>query len=131
VRTVDATRVGSGPQIASLASIPLAPLTVEFHSIRISRVTGPKIYEYFRTCHRSPRGYSNVPKMSQNREKCLKNPIFARTARFACSGGNENFSGACRTLRTSGRTPVAARAAGIVQKTDFDNPVVDLDVVLA
>jgi hypothetical protein len=43
--------------------------TVVFKSLRMSRVTGPKIFENFRTCHGSPRGSSKVQNQSRNRQK--------------------------------------------------------------
>jgi hypothetical protein len=44
-------------------------ITVLFRSIHMSRVTGPKIYEFFHTCHRSPGAYT---KSSNKSQKCWK-----------------------------------------------------------
>ena len=65
--------------LMSSAAYPCTPRTVPFHSIRTSRITVPKMYENFRTCHGSPRPCSKVAKMSRNRRKIVqKNQNFAR-----------------------------------------------------
>src|SRR3978361_578592 len=62
-------------------AVMFGALTVEVHSILMSRVTSPKIYEKFRACHGSPRGFTNISEKSQNLrkmgQKSLKNPNFA------------------------------------------------------
>jgi hypothetical protein len=65
------------------------PSTVLFKSLRMSRVTRPKIFENLRTCHGSPRGSSKMQNHSRNRRKMApKNPFSAsaaRTGMYPCS----------------------------------------------
>ncbi|KAJ6551584.1 hypothetical protein B0H19DRAFT_1158202 [Mycena capillaripes] len=56
--------------------------TVELHSIRMSRVTGPKMSENIRTCHGSPKVFSNVSEKSQNSQKLPKIRIFHARGTF-------------------------------------------------
>ncbi|KAJ6561970.1 hypothetical protein B0H19DRAFT_1143153 [Mycena capillaripes] len=52
----------------------------------MSRVTGPKISENIRTCHGSPKGFSNVPKSHKIRENGPKNSNFRVQHFFSISG---------------------------------------------
>ena len=86
--------------------------TVEFHSIRMSRVTGPKISENFRTCHRSPSRFSNVRKKSQNREKCPEKSNFR--ARGAIGFGTQLWQ-----VRKTANTLSTVRLAKLTMKNIF------------
>jgi hypothetical protein len=106
----------------------------------MSRVTGPKIFENFRTCHGSPRGFSKVQNQSQNRRKMPQKPIFVRAARTGVfprrsdsarsRTGNEHFSRPSGILRMSGSPLILATVAGLAQKILFSN-LIDLHRLLA